>query len=125
MDINELYTAQIHEDGMDVQLVDPKGEKIDAFIKMVGPDSKTYKNVFKWVDKGGILMRSGSSDFDMDDYSDAKVYAKLAKSWSGLESNGKPVEFNQKNVEALFENAPYLLTVIKKTITDRVNFIKG
>ncbi|MDT8372333.1 MAG: hypothetical protein RQ783_10155, partial [Gammaproteobacteria bacterium] len=103
MDINELYTAEVHEAGVDVQLVNPKGDLIDAFIKFVGPDSKTYKDVFRWVDKGAMMVRSGAADVNIDDYSDAKVYAKLAKDWRGLESNGKPVKFTQESVEALLE----------------------
>lgn len=125
MDIKDLYTAEAHEAGVDVQLVSPKGEPIDAFIKFVGPDSKTYKDTFRWVDKGAMLVRSGATDVNVEDYSDAKVYAKLAKDWKGLESDGKPVKFDQKSVESLLENAPYQMPVIKKALAKRENFIKG
>jgi len=122
MDIEKLYTVDLHEAGAEVQINGPDGKPTDIFIKMVGIDSKTWRNIIKRKERALLKMSYDEIAEVEDGY---LILAEATLGWRGIESNGKPVEFSKKKAEQLYKNAPYIRDQVDVFIANRSNFMKG
>lgn len=117
MDIEELYTAEAHQTGAEMQLKDQTGKDIDCFITVAGMDSKLWRRSFS---KHKSKLLSGK-----DNDSDCEMMADVTISWRGFQSGGADVEFSRDNVKALYINAPYIMSQVDLFVANRVNFTKS
>lgn len=115
MDIKGLYTAEIHEQGAELQVKDQSGKPMDCYIKVVGTDSTRWRSIVR--DK----MRSLVADDDITD--SATLLAKATIGWRGFEENGKPYDFTEDRAAELYRNAPYISDQVDRFIANRANFM--
>lgn len=125
MDIKELYTAEAHEQGAEMQIRAPSGKLIDAYIKLIGPDSKTYRNVIKEAQTALALARIDKSKIGETELTEYNLYAKTVLGWRGLQDGKKEFEFSTERCVELFKEAPYILDQVKRFQENRANFTKG
>ena len=119
MKLSELYTADIHEDGAEINIVNPvTGKKSDVFIKVRGPDSKVFRDA---------ILELNRKQLTDDQASMVKVLAKSTISWRGLvEDDGKtPVEFSPELALTIYEKSPDIANQVMTFISERQNFTKG
>lgn len=119
MDIKSLHTAEAHEEGAEMQIRGPDGVLIDAFITLVGRDSKTWRDTNRKYERI-ILMADKDDDRDME----AAALSEAVISWRGLIDDGKDYACNPKNAYDLFINAPYIKDQVNEFVGKRANFMK-
>jgi hypothetical protein len=120
MNIEDLYTAENHDAGAEMQVKDYTGKDLDMFITVVGVDSKLFRKV------KNELRREILKDIDADTEGlRAKSQAEVTLGWRGFQSEGEDLEFTQEKAEQLYINAPYLMNQIDQFINNRLNFTKG
>lgn len=118
MNIEDLYTADRHTAGKEMQLMDEFGNLIDLFITTVGIDSPIYKDA-------ALKMRRAI--IEGDDPEDARQTAasECILDWRGFESKDKTIEFDRKTMASFFKKAPYILDQYDLFLAKRVNFTSG
>ena len=86
MNIEDLYTVDAHEAGSEMQVKDQFGKPLKLWIKIVGMDSKTYRNAEAEMQRE---IREGK------DVEEAKVDAitKISIDWRGFMSQKKRFHF--------------------------------
>jgi len=81
MEIESLYTADLHERGAEMQVNDQYGKPLELYLSVVGVDSKAWR-------KESMELRRAT--FQGDDAEDARAecMAICTLGWRGFESNG-------------------------------------
>ena len=116
MDVESLYTEDLHSKGAEMRVKDQFGEDLDMYITIAGLDSTAYK---KAVAK---MKREMLEDVDADEARrDALVAVTL--SWRGFTSKGEDIEFSSERALELYKNAPYIVDQADNFLTKRVNFM--
>lgn len=125
MDIKELETAPLHEEGREVRIKDEKGKETDFYIRVVGPDSPTWRRIVRKMQKG-VIRESLSQEAQTDGISEqAESIAQATLDWRGLTSGGEEVKFSKTKAFELYKNAPYVLNQVDLFIGIRSNFTKS
>ena len=120
MNIDELYTLEHHENGVEMNVNDENGEPTELFIKVVGIDSKQYRTART------KMLRAIVNDKDSDENEiRAQAMAETSIGWRGALSKGKDIPFSKEVVKDLYLNAPYIMDQFDKFISNRINFSKG
>lgn len=125
MDINELYTAEAHEKGAEMRVLDQHGKKTDLYITFVGVDSKAWRDISKQKMRVMISQLSGKDKGELEEISQASIYASAATGWRGFMSGGKKLKFSEETALTLFSQAPYIADQAEKFISQRANFIQS
>ena len=119
MKLNDLYTAEIHDDGAEVNIKDGEGNNTKLFIKVRGVDSKAVRKHNKRQQKAYIECLRKDQEFDDDKWLiDGLVSATIG--WRGITE-----KYDEKLCKELYENAPYVREQVDEFIADRANFTKA
>lgn len=125
MDINQLETAPIHEEGREVQIKGPDGLETDVYIHVVGVDSKTWRKIARKMQKG-VIEESLPDKYKDDGISErAESIAQATIGWRGITDDGKEVKFSKSKAFNLYRNAPYILNQVDVFIGNRANFMNS
>lgn len=117
MDLNKLYTLEAHEDGAEIQIKSPiNDEPTDFYIKVKGPDSKSYREAVRQYHRK-LLNDEGGGEVDL--------LVGITIDWRGLKDGKEKVEFTAEAAKNLYENAPSVASQVDRFIADRLNFTKG
>lgn len=123
MDFKELCTADTHEEGAEIRLVNPvTGKDTDCYITVRGMDSPTFRTESRKRQRKALEAVRGNKPMPDDEFG---LLVSSTISWRGLESDGVAWTFNKKNVSLLFEKSPLIADQVDKFIADRANFTKG
>jgi hypothetical protein len=124
MDISKFNTVQACEEGVWVDISDPEGNKTDVRIKVVGVDSKTYKNeshkLAKYLER---IKDDKSKDYDEIELKTRAMAVAITMDWENLEEEGKKLPFNKETADRIYELAPGIPEQIIKVAKDRANFL--
>lgn len=107
--IEDFFTVEGAEAGIDLPLYLPTGEKTDFSIKIRGVDSEKFRIAEAQAKRRAINIAQISDD---DERTKAmleqrvKLAAALVISWN------LPEKCNAENIERLFKNAPQLLDMV-------------
>jgi hypothetical protein len=117
MNINELYTIDVHADGADCEIFDQQGNETGLFIRVMGVDSPTFRKEAKKQQKAYIEAIRKEKDFDDEQMViDGLVEATIG--WRGTDE-----KFSKKLCKDLYSKAPYVKDQVDQFIADRANFI--
>ena len=123
MDINELFTAEIHESGAEVQITNPTtGKDTDCYITVIGIDSKSFRSEQRKRQRKALDAVRNNKSIPDDEFG---LLVESTIGWRGFESEGKEWPFSKKNAQSLFDNSPLIADQVDKFIADRANFTKG
>ena len=125
MDINSLYTAGLHDEGAEIQVKDQFGEKTDCYIKIVGPDSKRFRDIEKQNIRSLVAAIKGEDTEDVEDNKNEIDLAKLTLGWRGFTDKDKPLEFSTEAAIVLYVQAPYIVKQLNKELLNRANFMQS
>lgn len=125
MDLSELSTTEAHEEGAEVNILNPNtGDKTDVYIKVLGPDSKEWRKQQKKQTAHYLKsLRSGEETDDTDLTIDSLVAVTIG--WRGISKDGKPLEFSRAECKNLYTNSPRVMDQVDRFIGDYRNFTKG
>lgn len=128
MELGSLQTASIHEEGAEVNILSPvDGTPTDVFIKIMGADSKPWRDAKKkQASKINEHLRNGGKYEELDyDSMDAEALASVTLEWKGITKDGKAYKCTLDNALALYADSPAVSSQLLAFISDRENFISG
>ena len=119
MKLKELYTAQSHEAGSEVRIVDIDGENTDLYIKVKGVESKTVRQFKKKRLNAYVESKQANKEFDEDAFIiDGLLEATIG--WRGTDE-----EFTKELCRELYTEAPHVAEQVDDFIADKRNFTKA
>lgn len=124
MDIDKLYTVDIHEKGAEMRVKDQFGENTDIYIRFVGQDSKTWRKIQRDADRKLIGLDYNQIQETKDNMI-ADMVAGAAISWRGAALKGKQVKFSVTAIRKFLKSAPYIVDQADKFIGGRANFMQS
>lgn len=123
MEISKLYTAESHETGAEVRIVNPvTGKDTDCYITVIGVDSKTFRSEQRKRQRKALDAVRSNKEMPDDEFG---LLVESSIGWRGFESDGKELKFSKKSIKALFDNSPLIADQVDKFIADRANFTKS
>lgn len=128
MDISQLKTAKSHSEGAVLRVVSPStGKKTDLELTLRGVDSIEFRLAEKRI-RNSKLNRMAEGDKDSEEQQIADeldLAVAVTIGWSGIESDGEPLQFSESAARSLYTDAPWIVSQIDRFISRRKNFIKG
>jgi len=133
MDLSKINIEQMAEAGADMELVHPvsdetmlQDDKSPITIKLLGTDSKAYRNKNRDFQRKRIAKmtksRSKTIDYTVSDEDACELLAECTIGWSGIVVKGKPVEFSKEAAESLYLEFSWIREQVDVFIGDRANF---
>tara|TARA_R110000737_G_scaffold245703_1_gene256268 strand:- start:397 stop:750 length:354 start_codon:yes stop_codon:yes gene_type:complete len=117
MDLKQLYTADAHNEGIEICIKSPlDGKETDFYVTVMGVDSKAYREAVRAYHRK-LLNKEEGGDIDL--------LVSVTKSWRGLQDQGKDVKFSPKVAAKLYNQSPNVASQLDAAVADRKNFIKG
>lgn len=122
MDISKFDIRTESEEGARVVIRDPLGQPTDIIVTVLGQDSPSYRAAAK-----KISMEPFEKDRPRDEQAAeraARLTAAGIKDWSGLEENGKSVDYSPEKALEFCANPAYDLfaSQVYSAILDRSLF---
>lgn len=122
MNFDDLLTQEAHEEGAEVNIVNPNtGEPTDVYIKVLGPDSREWRKAMKASFR---KMVSSSKDEELIE-DDIERIASVTIGWRGLTKDGQELEFSHKACKDLYRKSPRVFDQVDRFIGNYRNFTKG
>lgn len=123
MNIMEFNTVNACEHGAWVTIKDFDEIDTDFRIKVVGIDSKKFK------ERVNLLTRKneGKNKQDMIKLEEdtIRMLASISIAWEGAEdADGKKIEFSSDAVEEVYRNSPWVSEQVIEFAKDRKNFLE-
>lgn len=135
MDLSKINLEKMAEQGAEMELVHPvtgetltqdDKEKTPITIKVVGTDSKAYRNKNRDFQRKRIAKmtksRTKTIDYTVSDEDACELLAECTVGWSGIEVDGKPLEFSKENANELYMKFNWIREQVDAFIGDRANF---
>ncbi len=127
MELGELTTTDSHEKGSRCYLVKADGSVSEAYVTVLGPDSKAFR-MAKRMQRNEILdLREKDVDFKTHDFFplDVTFCAAVIKGWGGITKGGKELLYTKKTCLDFLSKSPVNVDRILEVCGDRVNFTKA
>ena len=118
VDVTELFTADIHEKGAEMQVMDPYGTPLDMYITLAGIDSKTSRDAIART-KRAIVKGEDREQ------AEAEGVAGFTLGWRGFMHDGQEWTFTKERAVQLYTQAPYIREQADIFATNRANFKKS
>lgn len=115
MDISSLYTADKHNDGAEMRVVDEFGKDTEFYIRLAGQDSDIWLDINKKKQQADLARILNKEDAKPEDRLSMILEATL--DWRGVD-----LEFSKEAALVLYQKAPYILDQAILFIYNRVNF---
>lgn len=129
MELNKLDTRKGAEQGIDLEIVDPNGEKTEIVITIRGADSHTYQAKFTEIRRRvnnqlQKMRRDRLPQGDLDAY-DIELLAAVTVGWKGIDLDGASFPFSESNAQRLYADYPAIREQVDAAVNDRSNFLPG
>ena len=135
MKFNDLLTQDLHDQGAELNVIDPEtGKPSDSFICVVGVDSKLWQKMQKAamrkiLEARDLAIKEGREfviDESMTDIGEVDRLVGATTGWRGFQNeNGEEMPFTPENCKILYAQAPSVRAQVNFFIGDRVNFTRG
>lgn len=127
MDLKRLDTVSASNEGAELAIYAPDGEKTDIVIRLAGVDSDVYRKASrKQRDKRlQNLQKRGKQKLTSAELDEEGIalLAACTLGWENLEENGQPLECTRENAERLYHDYPDVRQQVDAFIGDRANFL--
>jgi hypothetical protein len=134
MKFSDLLTQDLHDQGAEMNVIDPMTDKhTDLFITVAGMDSKLWQKLQKTLYRKLLEARDKALGdglaFDVEDFADIPASERLARAtigWRGFtDDDGKDMPFSYEKCEELYTKAPSVCQQVNEFLGNRGNFTKG
>jgi hypothetical protein len=121
---SDYKTVELCEKGAWCEIDLPNGDPSPMSIKLIGKDSKKYKNrVKRFYDRA----RKKKNGFSADEAESETMEAYIAcvVEWKGFyeEDSDVEMEVTHENVELVFTQCPWLYDQVVEFVNERSNFL--
>lgn len=120
MKLSDFDLASQAEAGFDLTLKHPvTRESLDAVIRVVGADSKTYRNAAVAL----AQSMSAKAEYDERVKAGAKLLAAATLDWSNIEDDrGKEMPFSKEKAAEVYAQFDWIAGQVRSAIENRANF---
>ena len=123
MDTSLIFTADAHEEGAWIDILDINMEKTPIRIHVVGKDSKRFQQI-----EDDAHRRYLESD-RKDEVSVEERLAAMTNKWENVPDPTKgpewvDMEFSKENAILFYQKAPVIREQVNRAINNRANFMK-
>ena len=131
MKLAKFDTVTKATEGVEVELLDiASGEGSGVFIKVLGTDSKAFKQRSAELSRNAVDRRRARdgqpADPDENDSDEAELLSNCTVAWRGLENDdGTDLVFTKAKAKELYLNYPLIKEQVDRAISDRARFIKS
>jgi len=125
MELKDLYTADKHEDGAEMQVLDENNNETDIYIRIAGMDSQAWQEATRDKQQKSLTRlfnKDSETNRFMDDVDDM---VNAAIGWRGVLEEGKELEFSKERVRKLFIQAPFIIDQAILFVNNRANFTRS
>lgn len=129
MDLKQLSTAEISEQGAWLTICDLNGDALidekankPVRFKVIGSNSKKFKAQQKMQMDAGKKKKNGLSASDSIEYS-MRTYTASVIEWEYVVWEGKAIDCTPENVRMVLEASEPVLTQVVAFIGDAANFL--
>ena len=133
MDLSKFNVEKMAESGADLVLEHPStGEELisedksKVTIKLLGTDSKAYRNKNREFQRGRIAKlartRSKKIDYTVSDEEACEILVACTLGWENIELDGEILEFSPENAYQLYMDHLWIREQVDLFIGDRANF---
>ncbi|WP_421439904.1 hypothetical protein [Agrobacterium tumefaciens] len=123
--------VQSQEDGIDIELVNEKGEKLGLSVRVVGPDSDRMQKAMRDVSAefAKAAVDAGTLAENIGDDDGARLSAILSKATLGWSPNpkigGQVVPFSEANARNLYSKFKIIRDQVEAKAARRSSFTKS
>ena len=117
MDITSLYTADRHNEGAKMRVMDEFGVKTDLYITLAGQDSDIWINITRANQHKAIRRMISKEEDEELENENTEMILKASIGWDGVD-----IEFSKEAALVLYQKAPYIVDQAILFINNRVNF---
>ncbi len=125
MDFNKLCTAEAHDKGAELTIIDPIDfTETDFVITLQGRDSKSFRFKNKSnMSKALNRLQKGETPTDEElDELDVDTLVECTTCWRGLFNGDDEIEFTKEQAKQLYLAAPSVREQAERFVKDRENF---
>jgi len=124
MDIDSLFTADIHDEGAEMQVYDQFNNPTEMYIRLAGQDSEIWQKASRERSKRA-LKQLVSKEIVSDDDTEIDEMVNASLGWRGFEQDNKEMVFSKGAIKQLYAKAPYIKDQAILFVNNRANFIKS
>lgn len=125
MDLSKLNTAQLSDEGVEMQLRHPvNGELLDCWITLCGQDSRVHRQKRKEIRSKAMKQKIEDAVEASEQHAmDLRIASTLG--WRGLEIDGKEFKYSADNAVKLYSDPGFdwLVNQVDRFMGDRANFL--
>jgi len=134
MDLSTLSTKQKSEDGVVMEVEDPRdGDPLldedgnPVTITVAGSDSKAYRTYSRKAQNKRLKnLKPGQRKIDLDaaemEEEQLNLLVECTLDWDGIAWEGKPLECTKPNAKMLYTELGWLRDQVDAYMADRTNF---
>lgn len=126
MDLSKYKTAEEHSRGFECEIYEPDtGKSSGLVISAHGPDSPEFRKAMR---KKMIMLSSEDGkeiDFETREAVLCQFLADITIGWSGIEIDGKPLEFSKAEALRVYAAYPFIANQLNAAANSYANFTKG
>ena len=120
-----LRSAEAQEKGIDVTMLDLKGNPTDWIVTVAGPDSKRVREArYRLTDQRIAQKKLDALSAAETDSFSSEVIAAAILGWKGATVNGEEFKFTPENAKLVASNA-HTAQQLSVAMVDRSLFIKS
>ena len=122
LDLNKFDTSKVAEKGFRLVLNHPvSGEKLQAWIELMGKDSSTYQAKFIKTSRELATRKDEMTPSQIR----ARFLAAATLNWGELADGETAVAYDHDKAVWLYENFAWIAEQVEQGINDRANFMPG
>jgi hypothetical protein len=125
MDLKKLDSVAACEQGLDVPIKHPDGTPTDITFKVIGVDSKVFRQGHATLQAKLKLAEKRGKEIPHDDIEGeyCRLMARCTLGWENLTDGGKDVPFSQDKAAEIYENYPIIKSQVFVALLDREAFL--
>lgn len=121
MDITKFNTVDACEKGAWVTIKDFDGVDTDIRIKVVGIDSKRFKQEMNRLVKQSETDKN--KDMEKLEASSIRTLVAITMDWEGMQMGKEDVAFSKEKADEIYTNSPHISNQVIEFAKDRTNFL--
>jgi hypothetical protein len=104
-------------------LYDDEERTSPVTIKLLGKDSPKWREAIHKASQERTANQVRTMTPEERQRENARIFAGITLGWSGIESDGKALRFNEANARSLYLELPWIMEQIDAFVADRANFL--
>jgi len=138
LNLSQFDVVNAAEEGAWMDVYTPSGEKSEARIKLLGTDSKVYRDRVRANLNSRLNKKPGKRqdiDFDREERKGLELLAKMTITWEGIYNEEKDPDTGElvevevvhsfESAIALYKQYPWIKEQVDEFVADRNNFLKN